>query len=132
MQWIPVKGTLFRVEGMWGKTNGTRASGYILEAQQTLVRWDLFVVKYDWFGADDLVLSPVGGGITPVGDNVPYAGSLSNLAIGLVHRLDASTRLKLFYEIHGRGRERVAGISGPDGRVPWQGNILRFEVLTLF
>lgn len=127
LQWHPRKGTELRAEYLWGKAFGTYGAGYILEAIQSLGARNQLVIRYDWLGIEDMVLAPVGNGGTPVGDAVPYHGTLSNLALGLVHHLDPSMRVKLFYEINGRGRERLEY-----GLVPWQGNVLRFEVLTLF
>lgn len=121
------KGTELRAEVLWGKAKGTEAAGFILQLLHDLNPKNQFVVRYDWLGIDDIAPAPVGGGGTPVGDSVPYRGTLGNLAIGLVHRLNPSMRLKLFYEIHSLGREVVAG-----NPVPWQGNLLRFEVITLF
>lgn len=126
-QWFIREGTLLRGEAMVGRANGTEAVGYIAQLIQNVGKKNQIVIKYDWLGLEDRVLAPVGGGGTPVGDSIAYDGTLSNLAVGIVHRLDASTRLKLFYEIHGRGREKLEY-----GTVPWQGNILRFEVITLF
>ena len=127
VQWHPRKGTEFRFEALWGKAFGSYASGYILEALQDIGARNQFVVRYDWLGIDDTLPAPLGGGGTPVGDAVPYRGTLSTLAIGMIHRLDPSVRLKLFYEFNGHSQERLEY-----GRVPWQGNMLRFEVLTLF
>lgn len=127
LQWHIRKGTEFRAEALWGKARGSRASGYILQFLQDLNPKNQFVLRYDWLGIDGIAPAPLGGGGTPVGDSVPYEGTLSNLAIGIIHRLDPAVRLKLFYEIHSIGRERIGG-----DRVPWQGNMLRFEVLTLF
>lgn len=132
-QWFVRDGTVLRGEFMWGKAGGTNASGYIVQLIQNVGKKNQFVAKYDWLGLDDRVFAPVGGSGTPVGDAVSYDGTLSNLALGVVHHLDASTRLKLFYEIQDRGHEFLdhGGKLGVR-RVPWQGNILRFEVITLF
>lgn len=126
-QWHPRKGTELRGEAVWGKAKGTYATGYILQVLHDLHPKYQLVARYDWLGIQELVAAPVGGGGTPVGDSVPYAGTMSNLALGLIHRLDPSVRLKLFYEINDLGQKRLE-----TGKVPWQGNILRFEVLTLF
>jgi hypothetical protein len=131
LQWFVRDGTVLRAEGMWGRAGGSEAYGYILQLLQNVGTKNQFVVKYDWLGLKDRVLAPVGAGGTPVGDSVPYEGTLSNLSFGVVHNLDANTRLKLFYEIHGRGREFLLYNAGT-GKVPWQGNILRFEVITTF
>ena len=130
-QWFVRDGTVLRGEGMWGRAGGSEAWGYILQLIQNVGKKNQFVVKYDWLGLKDRVLAPVGAGSTPVGDSVSYEGTLSNLEFGIIHNLDASTRIKLFYEIHDLGRETLLYNSGP-GRVPWQGNILRFEVISLF
>jgi hypothetical protein len=131
-QWHLRPGTELRGEYIWGRVHSARAHGYIAQVLHAVDPDHTLVVKYDWFGVDRRVLAPLGGGATPVGDNVPYEGTLSNLALGVVRRLDASTRLKLFYEIHEAGRRRLPEGPGPEGRVPWQGNILRLEVITLF
>ena len=124
-------GTVLRLEGMWGTAGGTDASGYIAQLIQNVGKKNQFVVKYDWFNAEDIVAAPVGSAGTPVG-TAPYQGTLTNLSFGVVHFLDSSTRLKLFYEMHDRERGRLPGVSGANGIVPWQGNILRFEVISVF
>ncbi|MGV3719979.1 MAG: porin [Actinomycetota bacterium] len=127
VQWHPRKGTELRGEYLWGKAKGTYASGFILQALQDLSKKNQLVIRYDWLGIEDLAPAPLGGGGTPVGDSTPYRGTLSNLSVGMIHRLNTAVRLKLFYEFHSLGQETVEY-----GRVPWQGNILRFEALTLF
>jgi hypothetical protein len=131
LQWFVRDGTVLRAEGMFGRAMGSDAHGYILQLLHNFGTKNQLVVKYDWFGVDQRVLAPVGGGGTPIGDAVPYEGTLSNLAIGWVHNLDSSTRVKLFYEMHRRGNSGLLYDAG-FGKVPWQGNILRFEVITLF
>lgn len=133
-QWFALDNTVLRGEGVWGKANGSHAKGYIITLVQNLSpKWQ-FVSRYDWFGADGRVLAPVGAGGTPIGDGVAYEGVLTNMAVGFIHHLDPSTRLKLFYELHERGRERLTGYGtgGSADRVPWQGSVLRFEVITVF
>lgn len=133
-QWFVLNGTVLRGEALWGKANGSKAKGYILTLVHNLSpKWQ-FVSRYDWFSAEDRVLAPLGSGGTAIGDNIAYEGTLSNLIVGFIHHLDPSTRLKLFYEIHGRGRDELTGYGsgGAADRVPWQGNILRFEVITVF
>lgn len=131
-QWRLGGSTELRGEYVTGKANGADASGYILQWIQGIGPRTQFVTKYDWFGLDGRAVAPVGAAGTPVGDSVSYEGTLSNLAFGVVHRLDSSTRVKLFYEIHGRGRERLPNVPGDAGIVPWLGNVLRFEAITVF
>lgn len=121
------KGTELRGEFLWGKAKGSYATGYILQALHDLNPKNQFVVRYDWLGIEDIVPAPLGNGGTPVGDSIAYEGTVSNLAVGLIHRLESNIRLKLFYEMSELGRERLSY-----GKVPWQGNVLRFEILTLF
>jgi hypothetical protein len=133
-QWFPLDGTVLRAEAMFGKAHGTCAKGYILQLVQNVgPKWQV-VAKYDWFAVDDRVVFPMGSGGTPIGDSIGYQGTASNLALGIIHHLDSSTRLKLFYEIHERGADRLSGFGsgGAVDKVPWQGNILRFEVITAF
>ncbi|MFN3648719.1 MAG: porin [Armatimonadota bacterium] len=127
VQWHPRDGTELRAEYLWGKAFGSYASGYILQGIQRIDRRNQFVVRYDWLGIEDTVLAPLGLGGTPVGDSVPYRGTLGNLAVGWIHQLDPAIQLKLFYEINELGREELEY-----GKVPWLGNLLRFEVLTRF
>jgi hypothetical protein len=126
-QWFPRPGTKLQGEYVWGQAAGVQARGYILQLAHDLDRKHQLVVKYDWFGADRMVFSPVGAGGTPIGDSVPYDGTLSNLTLGVIRRLDASTRIKLMYEINGIGRPNQ-----DYGPVPWQGNVARLEVITVF
>ncbi len=121
------EGTELRGEFLWGKAKGSYAKGYILQALHDLNPKNQFVVRYDWLGIENIVPAPLGNGGTPVGDSVAYRGTLSNLAVGLIHRLETNIRLKLFYEMSELGQKRLSY-----GRVPWQGNVLRFEILTLF
>ena len=119
--------TILRAEWMGGKGNGTYASGYILNFIQNIGRRNQVVFQYDWFGIDDFAIVQRAPVATPLGSNGLYSGTLSTLAVGLVHELRPNTRLKLFYEIHKRGRETVAG-----DPFQWLGNVLRFEVISVF
>jgi hypothetical protein len=121
------KGTELRGEFLWGKAKGSYATGYILQVLHELSPKNQFVARYAWLGIEDMVPAPLGGGGTPVGDAVPYHGTLGNLEVGVIHRLNPNVRLKLFYDFNELGQMRVEY-----GRVPWQGNVLRAEVLTLF
>jgi hypothetical protein len=128
-------GAVIRAEWMQGKAMGTRAKGLILQYIQNVGKKWQAVVKWDYIKVDDIVLFPMGSGGTPLGDSIGYQGSATNLALGVVHHLDQSTRVKLFYEIHSRSNNRQVGYgatSSDVGKVPWQGNILRFEVITTF
>jgi len=127
VQYHPRKGTELRGEFLWGKAKGTYATGYILQVLQELSPKNQFVARYAWLGIEDMVPAPLGNGGTPVGDAVPYHGTLGNFEFGVIHRLNPNVRLKLFYDLNELGRKRVEY-----GRVPWQGNVLRAEVLTLF
>lgn len=120
-------GTELRGEFLWGKAKGSYATGYILQVLHDVNPKNQFVARYAWLGIEDLVPAPLGGGGTPVGDAVPYEGTLGNLEVGVIHRLDSNVKLKLFYDFNELGRKTM-----PYGRVPWQGNVLRFEMLTLF
>ncbi len=133
-QWFPRNGTVIRGEYLGGSVLGTNAHGYILQLIQNVTKKDQFVVKYDWFGIDDarpVQLSPVSTP-NPATNVALYEGSLSNLSLGVVHTLDSSTRLKLFYEMHKRGK--ATAFTGANALVPfsWVDNVLRFEVITLF
>lgn len=125
-QWFLRDGTLLRGEWMGGKALGTDASGYILTLVQNVGKKDQFVARREWFGTDDYAIvqrSPAG---TALGTGV-YKGTLSTWHIGWIHYLDPSTRLKLFYEFDHRGTNKVDG-----QEFQWLGNILRFEVISLF
>lgn len=126
-QWYVVDGTLVRAEWVRGKVMGTHAGGYILQLIQNVGKKDQAVVKYDWFGIDDNALVQRGPVATPLGSPAEYAGTLSALSLGWVHHLDRSTRLKLFYEWNRRGTDQVNGAP-----FQWLGNVLRFEVISLF
>jgi phosphate-selective porin O/P len=132
-QWFVLDGTVVRGEFMIGETLGTDVSGYILQLIHNLGTKNQLVAKYDWFGTDKTVLAPVGpaGNIPGAYGNLNYIGTLSTVHLGLIHFLDSSTRLKLFYEIHDRGRE-VLVQGDTRTRFPWLGNVLRFEVITVF
>jgi hypothetical protein len=131
---LPWGATTLRGEFMAGEAHGVCALGYILQLIQNLgPKWQA-VVKYDWIGVDGRVVFPMGSGGTPIGDSIGYEGTATNLALGLIHHLDRSTRIKLFYEIHNIGREKLTGYGagGAVGKVPFQGDIVRLEVITLF
>ncbi len=125
---------IFRGEVMFGRALGTNASGYILTGIYNVDKKNQLVVKYDWFGIDGVRSVPVG----PAG-NVPgaygtqtYSGTLSTWHVGVIHYLDPSTRVKVFYEINNRGRDLVLQSGGTLAPFPWLGNVLRVEVITTF
>lgn len=125
-QWFPIDGTLLRGEWMGGKTSGTNASGYILTLVQNVGKKNQFVVKREWFGTDDYAIVQRAPAGTALGTGV-YKGTLSTWHVGIVHFVDSSTRVKLFYEIDHRGTDKVDG-----NKFQWLGNIIRAEVITLF
>ena len=135
LQWFPLDGTVIRAEWMGGQALRSRANGYILQLIQNVGKKNQLVLKYDWFGIDDPRPVPLNPIATPnPATNVGlYSGTLSTMAIGVIHHLDSSTRLKLFYEIHERGKSSAfTGAGAAVNPFAWLGNVLRFEVITLF
>jgi hypothetical protein len=125
-QWFPIDGTMLRGEWMGGRSLGSDVSGYILTFVQNVGKKHQAVARYDWFGADDYVTAQIGSPGSPLGAGV-YRGTLSALNLGWIYHLDESTRLKMFYEINKRGTDKVNG-----NDFQWFGNLMRFEVITLF